>query len=231
METFSVLDYAKIELANQWGMDKLLWNERIEWASNPDINWKKAESPIQYYNALENYYKVLNGEKSNATVSLDACASALQHISLIAECFKTAEICNVIGSKRNDAYSIIHQATGLPNIPRKLCKDAIMQSSYGGKRTANDIYGSDIEKFYSAMNQEAPAALQYVDLTQSLWNAKALEHSWVMPDNFHVEIPVETSVQRTIRFKGKSRIINQILNIPTKYGKSISANIIHSQLV
>lgn len=74
METFSILDYAKIELAGQWGLDKLSWQERIEWATIPNPNWKEADSPVQYYNALDNYFAILEGKPTNATISLDACS-------------------------------------------------------------------------------------------------------------------------------------------------------------
>ena len=228
MELFSIEDYARIELAGCWGLDKLSWKERIVWAITPNEDWQKAESPVQYYNALENYRKVLAGESSNATVTLDSTSSCLQHISLVAECTKTAEICNVIGSKRNDAYSIIHQATGLPNIPRKLCKEAIMTASYNSQKVPESIYGTNVDKLYNAMNQEAPALLQYVDLVQSMWNKNALMHSWVMPDNFHVRLPVETTVTNQAKFMGQWIEVSQKVNQPNKYGKSLPASVIHS---
>ena len=228
MELFSIEDYARIELANQFGLDKLSWQERIVWATTPNEDWQKAESPIQYYNALENYRKVLAGKSSNATVTLDACSSAIQHISLIAECPKTAEICNVIGSKRNDAYSIIHQATGLPNIPRKLCKNAIMTASYNSQKVPGEIYGTNIDKLYNAMNQEAPALLQYVDLVQSMWDKNAYAHSWVMPDNFHVSIPVEKQVTSSVKFMGNWVDVTQTINAPKNSGKALPACVIHS---
>lgn len=128
MQHFSILDYARIELAGQWGLDKLSWQERIAWATVPNPNWKDADSPVQYHGALDNYLAILEGKPSNATVSLDATCSCLQHIGIIMGCEKTARIANVIGSERNDAYSLIHKATGLPNIPRSSCKKAVMQT-------------------------------------------------------------------------------------------------------
>lgn len=228
MELFSIEDYARIELAGQWGLDKLPWEKRIEWATIPNSNWKEAESPVQYHNALDNYLSILEGKPTNATISLDATCSCLQHIAILMGCEKTARISNVIGGDRNDAYSLIHTATGLPNIPRKKCKEAVMTSSYGGVKTAKEIYRDKLDHFYSAMNQEAPAALAYVDLTQSLWNSKALNHEWVMPDNFHVSIPVEAKEKSTVSFMGQALEVTQTVNKPSKYGKSLSANIIHS---
>lgn len=143
-------------------------------------------------------------------------------------CEKTARISNVIGSERNDAYSLIHKATGLPHIDRKSCKSAVMTASYGSTKIPEGIYGSKLNQFYDAMNQEAPAALQYVDLTQSIWNTKALAHEWVLPDNFHVSVPVETKEKSTVSFMGQTLEISQTVNKPSKYGKSLSANVIHS---
>lgn len=230
MQLFTPEQYMKIELANLCGKDKLDYLDRIDWVDtyfNP-TEVPKDESPNQARVAYQELLKVQQGELSNYCVSLDATASVLQLISVLTNCHKTAHISNVVGNHRNDPYTIIHAATKLPSVPRKECKEAIMTMCYGSEEIPKRVYGDSLDVFFNAMAQEAPASIDYVDFTQSLWNPTKLVHTWTMPDNFNVILPSTTTVKETVTLLGKPITVQYEVEGTKKKSKELSANIIHS---
>ena len=133
MQYMTPRDYAKIEISNQFGLDKLNWSDRTQWVDNNDAGLEsftdKAESPAQYHVAVCNWRAIQSGQPTNATVSLDATASGLALIALLMGDKKTAELTNIVftGSRR-DAYTDIHAATELDAVVRKDCKNVVMQT-------------------------------------------------------------------------------------------------------
>lgn len=84
MQTFSSLQYLMIDIANNYGLDKLSWDERIQWTKNnicskADIqkNMNKADSPAQFYAGASEYIKYLEDleYESGYGVALDATSS------------------------------------------------------------------------------------------------------------------------------------------------------------
>lgn len=233
MQYMTPRDYAKIEIGNQFGMDKLNWSDRIQWVDNNDADLEsftdKAEFPAQYHVAVCNWRAIQSGQPTNATVSLDATASGLALIALLMGDKKTAELTNVVftGSRR-DAYTDIHAATDLSEVTRKDCKDSILQSAYGGSVKAETVYGDDIEVFYDTLDTVAPSILRFVDMTQRWWNPNVDTFGWTMPDGFDVDIPVMTKEMHSTTFMGKPLSVVQTVQAPVKYSKKTSASIIHS---
>ena len=56
-QQFTGLQYLKIDIANNWGLDKLKWDERIEWfdqnESQLDTLVSKADSPALFYAGVQ----------------------------------------------------------------------------------------------------------------------------------------------------------------------------------
>ena len=233
MQYMTPRDYAKIEIANQQGLDKLDWSDRIQWVDNNNADLEsftdKAESPAQYHVAVCNWRAIQSGQPTNATVSLDATASGLALIGLMMGDKKTAELTNVVftGSRR-DAYTDIHAATELDAVVRKDCKNAVMQSAYGGSVKAEEVYGDDIEVFYDTLDTVAPSILRFVDMTQHWWNPHVDTFGWTMPDGFDVDVPVMTQETHSTTFMGKPLSVIQTVQAPVKFSKKMSATIIHS---
>lgn len=230
MKTYTPVDYLKIELGNQQGHDKISYAERIKWVNtqfNPN-DLANAESPNQATRCYLELLEVLENRPSNYCISLDATASVLQLISVLMKCRKTAHISNVIGDTRNDPYKIVHNATGLAEVPRKKCKEAIMTSCYGSTYIPKQLYVDNLEVFYKAMEEEAPAAMAYVSFTQKLWNPKALYHTWTLPDNFNVVLPTEVKKVEVVSFRGNNIKVEYTEEGTKKFSRELSASIIHS---
>lgn len=231
MQVLTPTDFLKIECANTYGLDKLSWNDRIAWFDDITEPKDKPENPAQYYAANYQYQQAILGIPTNATVTLDATCSVIQFISVLMGDKKAASICNLIDTgSREDAYTIIHNATRLPNISRSQCKKAIMTSSYGGVTDALEIYGDALYVFYSAMKICVPSVLPYVHLLNNCWNPQATDHSWTMPDGFNVVLSSEEKITETVIFMGELLEIQHIINAPSKWYKArrLASGLVHS---
>lgn len=233
MKLLSSLDYLKVQIANTMGHDKLSWEDRIDWVNTNETDLlnlcAEADEPAQMFAAVCAYQDALLELPINATVSLDATASCVQYIAILTGDRESAIASNIVDSGiRADAYTMVHAATNLPDIPRSDCKKTVMCSSYGSVTIADEVYGANAPKFYDAMNQVLPEVLRYVDLANSCWNPNVIAHKWVMPDGFNVVLPSEKKVEHTVQFKGKSLTITETVEAPAKSSKRLPSCIIHS---
>ena len=78
------------------------------------------------------------------------------------------------------------------------------------------------------MNEMMPYAWELNQACLDLWNPKAFSYDWVMPDNFHVHVKVMQPEKEVIHFMDTPYEISYMVNKPTKEGRSISANMVHS---
>ncbi|AJF40676.1 RNA polymerase [Vibrio phage phi 1] len=111
MNKYTPIEYIMIQIANSFGKDKLLFEERIEWVKT---NGKKlrtladeADDKAQYIRAVLELERVLNGQKfTNLPIGLDATASGLQILSILSGCVTTgSQVGLVIPNKRCDVYT------------------------------------------------------------------------------------------------------------------------------
>ena len=86
MQKFSGLAYIEIAIANAYGhgLDKKLWEERIEWATDYLESGTKQENldacaegdePLLMRNAINAYYNAIEHKPTGFLMSLDATAS------------------------------------------------------------------------------------------------------------------------------------------------------------
>lgn len=136
MQTFTPLQYFQIDIANLYGKDKLVWNERLEWfQENQDKLYdliEEADKPHQYAAAVDSYFKAIKGEVNHHPIALDATSSGTQLLSCLIGDRRAAEYSNVINTGiRRDAYTdlfkLLTNITGpMPDISRDTLKQAIM---------------------------------------------------------------------------------------------------------
>ena len=78
-QRFSGSEYIKIDIANNYGLDKEDWDVRIDWFDKNQDNLmelvKTAETPALFYAAVQAWYAVQRGEPIGYPISLDATAS------------------------------------------------------------------------------------------------------------------------------------------------------------
>ena len=116
--------WLKIRLANSFGMDKLTFDERVQWvtnqhhaiidcATNPLDGSRfcvDADDPFQFLAAANEYHQLMEqGDQAlnHIPINLDATASGLQHLSAWSHDPVAAEVVNMTSSdKRYDIYGI-----------------------------------------------------------------------------------------------------------------------------
>lgn len=240
MQLFTGSEYLKIDIANNFGLDKKDWSDRIKWFDeNEDelLNLiSKAEEPALFYAGIQAWHDFKAGRPSGYPISLDATSSGLQLLAALTGDRKAASLCNVISTgHREDAYTnvyevMVHAIADVSKIVRSDTKQAIMTSLYGSTALPKQIFGEGklLDVFYHSMKTLAPAAWELNQAFLMMWRPDVDVNSWVLPDNFHVHIKVIDSV------KGKVHFLNQPFDVfykvqrPVEEGRSLGANTIHS---
>lgn len=116
--------WLKVRLANSFGLDKLTFDERVQWVDNNSLAildsaknpldgsrfWADADEPFQFLAATNEYRSLMEqGDKAlnYLPINLDATASGLQHLSAWSRDPVAAEVVNMTSSEnRYDIYGI-----------------------------------------------------------------------------------------------------------------------------
>lgn len=242
LQTFTPIEYLKIDVANSYGLDKEDWDTRIAWFDENehqlDLLEDKAEEPAMYFAGVQAYHKAKAGQSISYPISLDATASGAQILSVLIGCRKSASLCNVIDTgHREDLYTNGYELmkTRLPksqlsNISRKDAKTAIMTSLYGSEAEPKNIFGegSKLAAFYQTMEEDMPGIWKLNKILLALWNPTSKEYGWILPDNFHVKVKVMDNMEEEITFRGENHVVETKVNRPTLTGRSTGANLVHS---
>lgn len=240
MQRFTPLEYLKIDIANSFGLDKLSWADRIAWFDQHTNEMaemiNQAEEPALFYAGCKAYNDALNGVPSGYMISLDATSSGLQLLAVLTGDRLASELCNVVSTgKREDSYTAIYQRmlaiiNDVSKISRDDTKQAIMTSLYSSRAMPKKIFGEGalLDVFYHTMESSAPGAWELNEAMLGLWNSNAHSHDWVLPDNFHVHVKVMDRVKETVNFLNEPFEVFHHINRPTKDGRSLGANTIHS---
>ena len=115
MKSFSGYEYILIDIANQFGLDKLLFEERIQWAqdhlSELESLSDKAECQPLYKKAVMALRKAQAGLPTGHRVGFDAVCSGIQVMSVLTGCVAGASATGLVDPNvRADAYSSVTKA-------------------------------------------------------------------------------------------------------------------------
>jgi hypothetical protein len=210
MKTFTGWQYLLIDLANQFGLDKMTFEQRIahaeEWLALDkkasgflESQAAAAETKPLYIKAVMAIRKAQKGIPTGHLVGLDACCSGIQIMSALTGCNAGAEATGMVNpNERADAYSKVTKTMegilgSSVDISRKDAKDATMHSFYGSKKSPKTIFGEgtlELDAFYQAALVVAPGAWELLQDLLASWQPYALEHSWKMPDGFDARVKV-----------------------------------------
>ena len=239
-QTFTGKEYLKIDIANNFGLDKEDWDVRLAWFDDNEHQLqaliKQAEEPALYYAGVCAWKKVQAGKPSGYPISLDATSSGIQLLACLTGDRKAAQLCNVVDTgKREDAYvglynSMVERIGEGAKIERKSTKQAIMTAFYNSTAMPKKIFGEGalLQAFYETMRQEAPGAWEVTETMLAIWDNTALINEWIMPDNFHVKVKVMGNETDYVNFLNKPYEVNYSVNKAIEGGRSLGANSTHS---
>lgn len=245
MQKFTGKQYLQIDIANNYGLDKKTWKERLDWFDENQHRLPElihtADEPALFFAGIKAWDECMQGIPSGYPISLDATSSGLQILACLTGDRLAASLCNVIDSgKREDAYTVIFEKMVNElverlgehggGIERDQCKQAIMTSLYGSLAVPKEVFGEGIQLtvFYEIMAKYAPGAWELNEAFIDMWRPDVLEHAWVLPDNFHVHIKVMDTVKEVVHFQNRPFDTFSKVNQPMEKGRSIGANTVHS---
>lgn len=244
-QQFTGKQYLKIDIANNFGLDKKTWNERLAWVdAHEDVLeglLQQAAEPALYFAGVQAYRKAQRGQPSGYPISLDATSSGMQILAALTGDRRAAELCNVVNFakdgvvQRRDGYTVVYEAMlevigEEGRIKREDTKQAIMTALYGSKAVPKEVFGEGalLHIFEETMKSLAPAAWELNEAFIDMWDPTALMNTWVLPDNFHVQVKVMSRISETVHFMNTPYETFRNVNAPTEEGRSLGANTTHS---
>lgn len=203
MISYTGWQWLLIDAANQFGLDKLLFEQRIEWATENLTTLEAfsdvAETKPLYIKAVMAIRKAQAGIPSGHMVAVDGVCSGIQIMSALTGCTAGATATGLVNPNvRADAYTSVTDAMaailgGAVAVSRADAKQAVMTSMYGSKAEPKNLFGEDtpeLNAFYEAMEKTAPGAWELLQDLLASWQPYALSHAWKLPDGFDAKVKV-----------------------------------------
>ena len=206
MNTYTGKDYLYIDIANNYGLDKIQFEPRIQWVKDNldtlEAQMDTADNPLLYIKAVMALRKAEKGIPTGHMMGLDATASVVQIMAALSGCEVSARSSGIIGSLRADVYTkttevmnnLLEDQDIIVTTPRKAVKEAQMPFFYMSTAMPKKVFGDEtpeLAAFYQANFKVAPGACALKDVLAGSWNRDALYHEWDLPDKFHARVAVK----------------------------------------
>ena len=246
MQQFSGFEYLLMDAANSYGLDKLLFEDRIQWGREHldelESLTGKAESAYLFMKSVAAIRKAQQGIPTGHLVALDAVCSGMQIMSAITGCISGARATGLVDpDRRADAYTEQTQRMQVIlgsniHVTRKDAKAALMTSFYGSKEQPKIIFGEDtpeLAAFYQACMEMAPGAYELLQELLDTWQPYALVHAWKLPDGYDARVKVMQREETRIEvdeLDHASFTYEYYVNQGSKKGLSNVANVVHSRI-
>lgn len=241
---YTGFEYLLIDCANHYGLDKLLFEDRIQWGRDNldqlESLTGQAENAYLFMKTTAAIRKAQLRTPTGHLVALDACCSGLQLMSVMTGCISGARATGLVDpNRRADAYT--EQTTRMQGIlgshftvSRKDAKNALMTSFYGSKEQPKIIFGEDtpeLAAFYQACQEMAPGAYELLQELLDTWQPYALVHAWKLPDGYDARVKVMQKEETRIEvdeLDHASFTYEYYVNQGSKKGLANVANVTHS---
>ncbi len=188
-----------IAIANHAGKDKLTWQDRYDWAIMQDLDKVVWDEPILGRKAVRALKDTQKGKPTGYVMSLDATSSGIQIMAVLSGCKQTGKLVNCIDPNvRHDLYSdiakMMNKKLSKP-VSRTIVKQCTMTHYYNSKATPKGLLNEkELAIFYEVIEGLLPGAEEVMHTINQCWNSAEDHHSWVMPDNHTVYVPVVEGV-------------------------------------
>ena len=230
MQEFSAIDYLRIDLANNFGLDKELWSTRIDWVKDNDKQLEtlipQASNPLLFAKGIRAYRDIYKGKTTNYAMSLDSTCSCLQILGILSRCINTCKSTNLINiNRRSDVYTTVQDymnSTYNLTTTRDDVKYSLMPHYYGSKAAPKEAFKNSeaLKGFYNTLKDRFKGAEKIRKLVINAWNPNTEEYTWIMPDGYTVYTPVIGKAKKKINI-GKTYYV-MLLNKPQAQGKGVS---------
>ena len=244
MQEFTGYEYIKIAIANAYGLDKLTWEERIDWVDgivsrnqNLITYATNAKEPMQFIKAVNALRDAEQSIPTGYIMGLDATASGLQVMAALIGCHKTAANVNLIDTgSREDVYTKVASEMNQicsTDIDRSMIKDPVMCTFYGSKAEPKNLLGEgeELTAFYEILGKELTGAMEVMEDIQSCWQKDALKHEFTLPDGHTASVKVMVPIDKKItvdELNGATFTHRVYVNQAQEFGISLAAHITHS---
>ena len=244
MKMFTGFEYLLIDCANNYGHDKFVFEDRIQWAKDglnhlEDLTGE-ADEPALYQKSVMAIRKAQAGLPTGHRVGMDSVCSGMQLMSALTGCLAGATATGLVDPyRRADAYTTVtdtmrKELTSLGTIARADAKDATMHTLYGSVKSPKKIFGDgtpEHKAFHKALNIVAPGAMELLGDLRSAWQPFALSHDWTLPDAYDAHVPVKQKVEARIEVDELDHATFGYIyevNEGLETGLSLIANTVHS---
>ena len=222
---FTPAQWSLIDLANQMGLDKKPFEERLQWGREQlvkirkcagmldlskhfDDIIKKADEPELFTAALLNVWDIVNGRPSGHFIELDAAASGPQLLSVATRCIRGMTITGAISDDVPDLYTTIfgimrEEVPNLAVIKRTNVKKATVPYVYGSGRAPKTVFGDFHNLFTEAYYKAVPRAEVVKNLLINAWDSNATYYEWELPDGHTAHIKVIRDESEVFYYNGK----------------------------
>ncbi|TKW65187.1 MAG: hypothetical protein DI616_15785 [Paracoccus denitrificans] len=243
---YSAFEWICVDIANQAGrgLDKKLFEVRIKWVLDnfnrlTVLATPQKERPL-YVKAVMALFEACRQIKSGHMVGLDATCSGMSIMSVLTKCYKGCWATNLIDPDvRNDAYTLVTDAAsahlgGGMEIERSDAKTATMTGLYGSQAEPRKIFGEDtaeLAAFYQGLSDTAPGAVELLGDLKAAWQAYALAHTWILPDEYcaHVKVMVKMEARIVLEELDDTSFTHYYhINEGTERDLKLVANVTHS---
>lgn len=244
MIEFTGWQYLLIDVANNYGLDKELFETRIQWAESNlgtlESLAPQADNKPRFLKSCMAIRKAQRGEPSGHLVGFDAVCSGVQIMSALTGCVAGATATGLVNPNvRADAYTqttreMNNLLGGGLTVPRQDAKDALMTSMYGSRKKPKDIFGEntpELSAFYQAVQIVAPGAWELLQDLLASWQPMALVHAWKLPDGYDARVKVMQKEETRIEVDelGHATFTYEYwINQGSEKGLSLVANVTHS---
>jgi hypothetical protein len=244
MTFYTGYEYLLIDAASQFGLDKLTFEDRIQWTRDNltvlETLADQAETKPLYMKAVQAIRKAQAGIPTGHMVGVDGCCSGIQVMSVLTGCEAGAKATGLVDPNvRADAYAACTDTMnvilgGGLEVSRSDAKQALMTSFYGSKAQPKTLFGEntpELDAFYQAAQTIAPGAWELLQDLLASWQPYALQHEWILPDGFDARIKVMKKVEARIEVDELDHATftyEFYENQGSKSGLSNAANLTHS---
>ncbi len=207
MQEFTGIQYLEIDIANKFGMDKELWEDRLKWTTDNKSKLESlvsgADEPFMFIKAIKAYEDAKLGQPIGHIMFLDSTASGLQMMAAMSGCKKTAMAVNMIDpNSRRDVYTdavkeMNKYLVTTEQVNRALIKIPLM-SHYYNKWKQETLSDAQLIVFRSVLTDSFQGAEDIKRISTEQWNPNALYHRWSLPDGYIAKVLVTDTVTKSI---------------------------------